>query len=74
MIDGRVENHLWSQQVFLSRQYPINMISRIEILYGPASVKYGANAFLGVINLITKKGEELKEGRSEFSIKGELGS
>lgn len=74
MIDGRVENHLWSQQVLLSRQYPINMISRIEVLYGPASVKYGANAFLGVINLITKKGKELDDGKNELTIKGEVGS
>ena len=74
MIDGRVENNLWSQQVLLHRQYPINMISRIEVLYGPASVKYGANAFLGVINLITKKGAQLEEGTSELSVKGEVGS
>ena len=74
MIDGRVENHLWSQQVLLSRQYPIEMISRIEVLYGPASVKYGPNAFLGIINIITKKGNELDNKTHELSIKGELGS
>ncbi|PCH95964.1 MAG: ligand-gated channel protein [Gammaproteobacteria bacterium] len=74
MIDGRIENHLWSQQVIMSRQYPISMISRIEVLYGPASVKYGANAFLGVINVITKKGVNLNNGKSELSIKAELGS
>ncbi|MBL4940659.1 MAG: TonB-dependent receptor plug domain-containing protein [Colwellia sp.] len=74
MIDGRIENHLWSQQVLLSRQYPISMISRIEVLYGPASVKYGANAFLGVINIITKKGINLDKGKNELTIKAELGS
>ena len=74
MIDGRVENNLWNQQVLLSKQYPISMISRIEVLYGPASVKYGANAFLGVINVITKKGIDLDKGDSEVSIRAELGS
>jgi outer membrane receptor for ferrienterochelin and colicins len=74
MIDGRIENHLWSQQVFMSRQYPILMISRIEVLYGPSSVKYGPNAFLGVINIITKKGDELANGDSEFAAKTEIGS
>jgi iron complex outermembrane receptor protein len=74
MIDGRVENHLWSQEMIFSRQYPISMISRIEVLYGPASVKYGANAFLGVINVITKKGNELNNGEKEFSIKADVGS
>ncbi len=50
------------------------MISRIEVLYGPASVKYGANAFLGVINLITKKEKDIKDGKDELSLKGEIGS
>ncbi len=74
MIDGRVENHLWSQQVLMSKQYPISMISHVEVLYGPASVKYGANAFLGVINVITKKGIELNNGENELTVKAELGS
>jgi len=74
MIDGRVENHLWSQQLIISRQYPLTMIQRIEVLYGPASAKYGANAFLGVINVITKKGGDLNDGKDEFISKAEIGS
>ncbi len=35
-------------------QIPIAAISRIEIIRGPMSVVYGANAFLGVINVITR--------------------
>ncbi len=58
----------------MSRQYPISMISRIEVLYGPASVKYGPNAFSGVINIITKKGAELSNGKNELIAKAELGS
>jgi len=74
MIDGHIENHLWSQEVIMSRQYPISMISRIEVLYGPSSVKYGPNAFLGVINVITKKGSELNNGEKELSVKANIGS
>jgi iron complex outermembrane receptor protein len=33
----------------------IDMIERVEIIRGPGSSLYGANAFLGVINIITKR-------------------
>ncbi|MCP4695523.1 MAG: TonB-dependent receptor [Gammaproteobacteria bacterium] len=33
---------------------PVNAISRIEIIRGPGSAVYGADAFSGVINIITK--------------------
>ncbi|MCX7716410.1 MAG: TonB-dependent receptor plug domain-containing protein [Endomicrobia bacterium] len=33
---------------------PLGNIKRIEIIYGPASALYGADAFAGIINLITK--------------------
>ncbi len=35
---------------------PVNSINRIEIMRSPGSALYGANAFLGVINIVTKKG------------------
>ena len=38
----------------------IDMIERVEIIRGPGSSLYGANAFLGVINVITKRGRDLK--------------
>lgn len=38
-------------------QIPLNNIERIEVLRGPASSIYGANAVGGVINIITKSGE-----------------
>lgn len=74
MIDGVVDNNLWSHEYIMAHQYPISMINRVEVLYGPSSVRYGANAFLGVINVITKKGQNLKEHESEFLIKTEIGS
>lgn len=36
---------------------PIHMVDHIEVVRGPASALYGANAFLGVVNVITKKGK-----------------
>lgn len=34
---------------------PITVVERIEVLRGPASALYGLNAFLGVVNIVTKQ-------------------
>ena len=54
LIDGVEENDLVSNSVLLSPQYSLSDLDRVEIIYGPASTLYGANAFTGVINIITK--------------------
>ncbi|MFZ1527930.1 MAG: TonB-dependent receptor [Ferruginibacter sp.] len=41
-------------------QVDINSIERIEIIEGPMSVIYGADALAGVINIITKKAKAAK--------------
>jgi iron complex outermembrane receptor protein len=38
--------------------YPVEHISRIEIIRGPGSALYGSDAFSGVINIITKGAAE----------------
>jgi outer membrane cobalamin receptor len=58
LIDGVEDNEMWSNSAFVSRQYALSNIKRVEIIYGPASTIYGANAFLGVINIITKNEED----------------
>lgn len=37
----------------------VQKISRVEIVRGPGSAVYGADAFAGVINVITKDGQEI---------------
>jgi len=68
MVNGIVENMLWAHEAAISRQYPLSNIKRIEVLNGPASAVYGANAFLGIIHVITYDGQEVKEGEIETTV------
>lgn len=42
----------------IGEQLPIRQAERIEIIFGPASALYGADALVGVINIITHVSEE----------------
>jgi outer membrane receptor for ferrienterochelin and colicins len=60
MIDGQPISFRPSGENWLGAALiPMGVIDRIEVIRGPASVLYGANAFLGVINIITKSGYDL---------------
>lgn len=58
LIDGRSVYSSDFGQVYW-RNLPISLedIDRIEVVRGPAGASYGANAFLGVINIITRSDE-----------------
>ncbi|NPA45360.1 MAG: TonB-dependent receptor [Chlorobi bacterium] len=73
MIDGVEENDLWSNSVWLSRQYPLSNIERVEIIYGPAATMYGANAFLGVINIVTKTADQIVKQGNKIGISAQVG-
>ncbi len=74
MINGVVDNHLWSHAAQISRQYPLSTIKRVEVLYGPTSAVYGPNAFLGIINVITEDGGTLKDNEVRANASLQLGS
>ena len=62
-----INGYRLSSSVFsggLINNYRINVknIARVEIVRGPGSAVYGADAFSGVINIITKNAHELKGG------------
>ncbi len=50
-------------------------VERIEIILGPGSALYGANAYSGLINIITKKGKSLfKKDNTNISASGRIGA
>jgi outer membrane receptor protein involved in Fe transport len=56
LVDGIAQNHIgfnWSQLFGEEQLY--QDLERIEILQGPASAVYGANAFSGIIHFITQR-------------------
>ncbi len=56
LIDGFPLTELFSGGRASSFFVPVRDIERVEVIRGPGSALYGADAFAGVINIITKKG------------------
>ena len=59
LIDGMEDNNIWNNAIWLTRQYSLSNIKQIEVIHGPASTMYGANAFAGVSNIITLTPDDL---------------
>lgn len=73
LVDGVEENDLWQGLAHVSRQYPLSNVDRIEVVYGPASTMYGPNAFVGVINVITKDPEAYLAADQTFAVHARAG-
>jgi len=59
LVDGLVQNSLYYNLVENTlTTVPLSNVDRIEVVYGPASSLYGANAFMGVIHVITRRGQD----------------
>lgn len=65
LVDGVPANDLRQGTVDLSL-FPIDTISRVEVMRGPGSALYGANALGGVINIITGGASESPKYRTTF--------
>ncbi|MCV2420897.1 TonB-dependent receptor [Paucibacter sp. DJ4R-1] len=49
----------------------VDLIDRVEYAPGPGSAVYGNNAFLGVVNVITKRVDKLRGGQVRASLNSE---
>ena len=69
LVDGRssmvasVDYSFWENLPVLLEE-----VARIEVVEGPASALYGANALNGVINIVTKKPGQLGGGRISYGL------
>jgi iron complex outermembrane receptor protein len=56
LLDGQPIAFRSTQQQLIGLEFiPLNMVERIEIVRGPVSVLYGADALLGAVNVITRR-------------------
>lgn len=46
---------------------PLSAVERVEIIRGPASALYGADAFLGVVNIQTRDGKGINGGAASLA-------
>src|SRR5439155_10241885 len=60
MLDGNRISSPSGEAMPVMENYPVNLAEQIEIVYGPASALYGADAVSGVINIISKKSSSRK--------------
>jgi outer membrane receptor for ferrienterochelin and colicin len=61
LVDGHRLNDNVYDEAMIGTELPfdIDLIQRIEIVRGPVSSLYGSNALFAVINIITKRGQDL---------------
>jgi outer membrane receptor for ferrienterochelin and colicins len=59
MINGERLNEVsFGKASVYTPHIPIDIIERIEVIRGPGSALYGSNAFLGVLNIITRTSDK----------------
>lgn len=64
MINGNSTRDLvWGFGIFW-KGLPVSAIDRVEIIRGPGSALFGADAIAGVINVITKSAGEIKDSQA----------
>jgi outer membrane cobalamin receptor len=70
LVDGyRLNDNLYGS-ANIGTEFPLDLglVERIEIVRGPGSSIYGSNAFMGVINVITRSGGALAGGEAAAAI------
>jgi len=72
LIDGHRLNDSIYDGAVIGTEFPldVDLIDRVEVIRGPNSSLYLASAFLGVINVITKRGRDLPQ----VAVAGDLAS
>ena len=60
LVNGTPITQAWLSDRGVNFSLPVELIQRIEIIRGPGSAVYGADAFAGVVDIVTKSGSDYK--------------
>ncbi len=73
LIDGVEFNHLYNNESEILAAFPLSNIKYIEVVHGAASVAYGNDAVVGVVNIITNTTTDKANQAKAFIQYGENG-
>lgn len=59
MVNGTRINTPFRGSTMSHFELPLEAVARVEVIRGPGSALYGADAFAGVINIVTKKAKDI---------------
>jgi outer membrane receptor protein involved in Fe transport len=86
LLDGVRIDHPAGGKIPVAENFSLYFAKQVEVLYGPAAALYGADAFAGVINIITQKAGDAPTGKlalgggsfgsleGDFLVSGKLGN
>jgi outer membrane receptor for ferrienterochelin and colicins len=65
MLNGHPLNEPWNNFGGVGREMlvPMDLVERVEIIYGPSSLLYGGYSLYGIVNVVTQTGQSLAGSR-----------
>lgn len=85
LLDGVRIDHPAGGKIQVAENFSLYFAKQVEVLYGPAAALYGADAFGGVINIISQRADDQPSGKfavgggsfgsleGDFLVSGKLG-
>lgn len=68
LVNGHRVNNNYTDNAAIGTDFilDVDLVDRVEVIRGPSAVLYGNNAFLGVINVITRQGKQVNGVEASF--------
>ncbi len=68
LINGVTANDPLLGDFDMGPDFPVEMIKQVEVVRGPGSSLYGANAYAGVVNIVTKRAEDVPQSNWQTEV------